>query len=258
MRIAMPVLRTLGLLVLLSAAVASARADDAAPETPAAVAPAGQKGGPAARSGSVPSSTASAEQHKLPPDSVTKQTLDLPGRKLAFTATAGSIRLFDDKGEAQADIGYIAYQLDGTDRATRPVTFFFNGGPGASSAWLQLGNAGPWRLPINADDVTPSASPEVKPNAETWLDFTDLVFIDPVGTGYSRFVASGEDVRKRIYSVDGDVNSIALVIRRWLEKHDQLLSPKYVAGESYGGIRGPKVVRQLQMQHGVGVKGLIL
>ena len=87
MRIAMPVLRTLGLLVLLSAAVASARADDAAPETPAAVAPAGQKGGPAARSGSVPSSTASAEQHKLPPDSVTKQALDLPGRKLAFTAT---------------------------------------------------------------------------------------------------------------------------------------------------------------------------
>ena len=258
MRIAMPVLRTLGLLVLLSAAVASARADDAAPETPAAVAPAGQKGGPAARSGSVPSSTASAEQHKLPPDSVTKQALDLPGRKLAFTATAGSIRLFDDKGEAQADIGYIAYQLDGADRASRPVTFFFNGGPGASSAWLQLGNTGPWRLPINADAVTPSTPPELKPNAETWLDFTDLVFIDPVGTGYSRFVASGDDVRKKFYSVDGDVASIALTIRRWLEKSDRLVSPKYVVGESYGGIRGPKVVRNLQMQQGVGVSGLIL
>ena len=258
MRIAMPVLRTLGLLVLLSAAVASARADDAAPETPAAVAPAGQKGGPAARSGSVPSSTASAEQHKLPPDSVTKQTLDLPGRKLAFTATAGSIRLFDDKGEAQADIGYVAYQLDGADRASRPVTFFFNGGPGASSAWLQLGNTGPWRLPMNADAVTPSTPPELKPNAETWLDFTDLVFIDPVGTGYSRFVASGDDVRKKFYSVDGDVASIALTIRRWLEKSDRLVSPKYVVGESYGGIRGPKVVRNLQMQQGVGVSGLIL
>jgi carboxypeptidase C (cathepsin A) len=98
----------------------------------------------------------------------------------------------------------------------------------------------------------------VKPNAETWLDFTDLVFIDPVGTGYSRFVATGEDVRKRFYSVDGDVSALALVIRRWLEKHDRLLSPKYVAGESYGGIRGPKVVRQLQMQQGVGVKGLIM
>ena len=96
------------------------------------------------------------------------------------------------------------------------------------------------------------------PNAETWLDFTDLVFIDPVGTGYSRFVATGEDVRKRFYSVDGDVNSIAVVIRRWLEKSDRLLSPKFVAGESYGGIRGPKIVRNLQVDQGVGVRGLIL
>jgi len=96
------------------------------------------------------------------------------------------------------------------------------------------------------------------PNAETWLDFTDLVFIDPVGTGYSRFVASGDDARKRFYSVDGDVSAIALVIRRWLEKYDRLLSPKFVAGESYGGIRGPKIVRNLQTQQGVGVRGVIM
>jgi carboxypeptidase C (cathepsin A) len=79
-----------------------------------------------------------------------------------------------------------------------------------------------------------------------------------VGTGYSRFVATGEDVRKRFFSVDGDVNSIALTIRRWLEKSDRLLSPKFVAGESYGGIRGPKIVHELQTQQGVGVRGLIL
>ncbi|RZN10896.1 peptidase S10 [Bradyrhizobium genosp. SA-3] len=198
------------------------------------------------------------EQHRLPPDSSTRHTLELPGRTLSFVATAGSIRLFDDKGEPQADIAYTSYQLDGTDRGTRPVTFFFNGGPGSSSAWLQLGNAGPWRLPINADEVTPSTFPEVKPNAQTWLDFTDLVFLDPVGTGYSRFVATGDDVRKRLYSVEGDVNALALVVRRWLEKHDRLLSPKYIAGESYGGIRGPKVVRQLQLRQGIGVKGLIM
>ena len=100
--------------------------------------------------------------------------------------------------------------------------------------------------------------PICQPNAETWLDFTDLVFIDPVGTGYSRFVATGDDVRKRFFSVDGDVNSIALTIRRWLEKYDRLLSPKFVAGESYGGIRGPKIVRNLQTEQGVGVRGLIL
>jgi len=257
-----PAIRRGGLLLALLAfaALSPARADDPPQPRPEAMAPAGQKGG--GRGGGAQNAPqnvpATAEQHRLPPDSTTKQTLEVPGRTLTFAATAGSIRLFDDKSEPQADIAYTSYQLDGTDRATRPVTFFFNGGPGASSAWLQLGNAGPWRLPINADDVTPSASPEVKPNAETWLDFTDLVFIDPVGTGYSRFVASGEDVRKRIYSVDGDVNSIALVIRRWLEKHDRLLSPKFVAGESYGGIRGPKVVHNLQMEQGVGVNGLIL
>ena len=218
--------------------------------------PSGQKGG--AGRGDGAATPSAAEQHRLPPDATTKQTLALPGRSLNFTATAGSIRLFDDKGEPQADIAYTSYQLDGTDRANRPVTFLFNGGPGASSAWLQLGAAGPWRLQIGGAGAVSSATPDLLPNAETWLDFTDLVFIDPVGTGFSRFVASGEEVRKRFFSVDGDVNSIALVIRRWLEKYDRLQSPKFVTGESYGGIRGPKIVRNLQTQQGVGVRGLIL
>ena len=238
-----------------------ARAEDvpvAQPEQ-ATTTPAGQKPGPAGnRSTTTPASPSSTDQHRLPPDSTTKHTLDLPGRSLGFTATAGSIRLFNDKGEPQADIAYTSYQLEGTDRATRPVTFLFNGGPGSASAWLQLGNNGPWRLAINADAVTPSETPDVQPNADTWLDFTDLVYIDPVGTGYSRFVASGDEVRKRFLSVDGDVNAIALVIRRWLEKHDRLQSPKFIAGESYGGIRGPKIVRNLQTEQGVGVRGLIL
>jgi carboxypeptidase C (cathepsin A) len=252
------------LAALAFASVMEARAQDAPPSEPqpAATAP-GQKPGeqkPGEKGGraTTPASPATAEQHRLPPDSTTKQTLALPGRTLAFAATAGSIRLFDDKGEPQADIAYTAYQLDGADPATRPVTFLFNGGPGAASAYLQLGNAGPWRLPISGDAAVSSASPNLQPNAETWLDFTDLVFIDPVGTGYSRFVATGEDVRKRFFSIDGDVNSIAVTIRRWLEKSGRLPSPKFVAGESYGGIRGPKIVRELQMNQGVGVKGLIL
>jgi carboxypeptidase C (cathepsin A) len=194
----------------------------------------------------------------LPADSTTKQTITLPGRTLAFTATVGSIHLFNDKGEPQADIAYTAYQLDGADPHSRPVTFFFNGGPGAASAYLQLGAAGPWRLPINADAAISSASPDLVPNAETWLDFTDLVFVDPVGTGYSRFVATDEDVRKRFYSIDGDVNALAVVVRRWLEKSDRLLSPKFIVGESYGGIRMPKMVHELQTEQGVGIRGLIL
>ncbi len=222
-----------------------------------AAAPLEPKPGATAARGNA-SNPSAAEQGRLPPDSTTRHTLALPGRTLDFTATAGSIPLFNDKREPQADIAFTAYQLNGADARTRPITFLFNGGPGASSAWLQFGAAGPWRLAINADAVTSSAAPDLLPNAETWLDFTDLVFIDPVGTGYSRFVATGEEVRKRFYSVDGDVDTIALVIRRWLEKSDRLLSPKFVAGESYGGIRGPKIVRNLQVDQGVGVRGLIL
>jgi carboxypeptidase C (cathepsin A) len=244
--------------VIALAMVAGARAEDApqSPQPQPAATPSGQKA--AAGRGTLSNPPAAPEPHHLPVDSTTKQTLALPGRTLAFSATAGSIRLFDDKGEPQAEIAYTAYQLDGADPVTRPVTFLFNGGPGASSAWLQLGNVGPWRLPINAEAAISSAPPDLVPNAETWLDFTDLVFIDPVGTGYSRFIAAGDDVRKRLFSVDGDVNSIAVTIRRWLEKSDRLLSPKFVVGESYGGIRGPKVVHELQTEQGVGVKGLIL
>jgi len=257
----LPTLRRTGLVLAISAIALTgvARAEDAPQPRSEAASPAAQKSG---RAGGAQSATqaspSAAEPHRLPPDSTTKQTLDLPGRSLNFTARAGSIRVFDGKGAPLADIAYTSYQIDGADPATRPVTFLFNGGPGASSAWLQFGAAGPWRLPLDGEGLSPSASPEVKPNADTWLDFTDLVFIDPVSTGYSRFIASGEDARKSFYSVDGDANAIALVIRRWLEKHDRLTSPKYVAGESYGGIRGPKVVRQLQIQHGVGIKGLIL
>lgn len=248
----------IALVLLVLSVMTGARAQDAPPsqQHPSAT-PAGQKSaatGPRADASNPPA----AGQHRLPPDSTSHHTLALPGRTLDFTATAGSIPLRNDKGEPQADIAFTAYQLNGADPLSRPVTFLFNGGPGASSAWLQLGAAGPWRLAINADAVTSSASPELMPNAETWLDFTDLVFIDPVGTGYSRFVATGEEVRKRFYSVDGDVNVIAVVIRRWLEKSGRLLSPKFVAGESYGGIRGPKIVRNLQVEQGVGVRGLIL
>src|SRR5512140_1155834 len=152
--------------------LAAARAEDAPqPQEHPAAAPSDQR--PAAGRPGAPASPAAAEQHKLPPDSTTKQTLALPGRTLAFTATAGSVRLFDAKSEPQADIAYTAYQLDGADARSRPVTFLFNGGPGAASAYLQFGAAGPWRLAIDGDAAIPSASPDLQPNAETWLDVTD-------------------------------------------------------------------------------------
>lgn len=242
------------LVVLLASA---AHADDAAPGASShqaeATTPGPKGGGDNARG-----DPAATDHRRLPPDSTTRHTLVLPDRELAFTATAGAIRIFDDKGEPQVDIATTAYQLDGADPRSRPVTFVFNGGPGASSAWLQFGSNGPWRIAMDRAIAATSAPPALEPNAETWLDFTDLVFIDPLGTGYSRMVASGDEARKHFFTVDGDVTSIALVIRRWLEKADRMQSPKFITGESYGGIRGPKIVRNLQTRQGIAVSGLVL
>jgi carboxypeptidase C (cathepsin A) len=246
--------RLFALVLIVFPLLAESRAEDVSqPATPPLAAPARPGAGQAGRS-----TPSTAEQRRLPEDATTKHSMALPGRTLAFTATAGTIRLFNEKGDPQADIAYTSYQLDGVEARERPVTFFFNGGPGASSAYLQLGNAGPWRLAFEGDVPVSSAAPDLKPNAETWLDFTDLVFIDPVSTGYSRFASTAEDVRKRFFSIDGDVNALAVVIRRWLEKYDRLLSPKFIVGESYGGIRAPRIVHELQREQGVGIRGLIL
>jgi carboxypeptidase C (cathepsin A) len=198
------------------------------------------------------------EPPKLPPEQTTHHVLELPGRTLKFTATAGAIRLSNDANEPQADLAFIAYQLEGADRLTRPVTFAFNGGPGMASGWLQAGAIGPWRIAISGANGVPSGSPQPQPNAETWLDFTDLVFIDPPGTGYSRILGKGDAARRRFWSVDGDIDALAEAVRRWLDHADRIVSPKYILGESYGGFRGPRLVRSLQSDHGVGVTGLVL
>ncbi|GAB1716868.1 MAG: peptidase S10, serine carboxypeptidase [Nitrobacter sp.] len=247
-----------GAVLLALLAASASRADDAATGAPSHQAEAKQSGSKSGGDDAHSGSAAAATDRRLPPASTTRHKLALPGRTLAFTATAGAIRIFDDKGEPQADIATTAYQLDGADPRNRPVTFVFNGGPGASSAWLQFGSNGPWRIAMDRAIAGSSAPQPLAPNAETWLDFTDLVFIDPLGTGYSRMVARGDEARKHFFTVDGDVASIALVIRRWLEKADRMQSPKYIAGESYGGIRGPKIVRNLQTRQGVAVNGLVL
>ena len=194
----------------------------------------------------------------MPADRITHHSLDLPGRSLQFTATAGAIRLSDDKNAPLIDLAFITYQLDGGEPARRPVTFVFNGGPGFASGWLQVGAVGPWRIPLGGVAAVPSASPDPRPNVETWLDFTDLVFIDPAGTGYSRILASNEDAKKRLWSVEGDIDYLARTIRRWLDKFDRAVSPKYIVGESYGGFRAPRLVRQLATNDGVGISGLVL
>lgn len=220
----------------------------------------GDRGGNRARS-ATPDDEATSDA-RLPADETTRHTLDLPGRSLSFVATAGSVPVTDESGAPQAHVAYIYYRLETPDAARRPLVFLFNGGPGSASAWLQLGAVGPWRIAMEAgpggEAPSPSAPPELLPNAETWLDFADLVFVDPAGTGFSRFAGKDEGARKSLLSVDGDARAVAQAIRRIVVKSDRALSPKYIVGESYGGIRGPRVLRDLTTREGVGVRGLVL
>jgi carboxypeptidase C (cathepsin A) len=196
----------------------------------------------------------------LPPESVTSHTIDIGGQSLAFTARAGAVRLLDaNSGAGQADIAYVAFErTDAGEAAARPVTFAINGGPGAASGFLDLGAMGPWRLSMLGAALSPSAPPVTMANSETWLPFTDLVFLDPPGTGFTRILAEGDDVRRHFYSVGGDIDILAVTIRKWLEQHNRLASPKFIVGESYGGFRAPKIAHALQETENVGVNGIAM
>ena len=196
-----------------------------------------------------------SDAKRLPTDVTTDQTVELAGRTLRFKATAGTIPINNGEGKLQAEMAFIAYLSPDAPAAARPLTFVFNGGPGASSAYMQLGALGPWRLPL--DGVVPSSPSTLVPNQETWLDFTDLVFVDPVGTGYSRFINTGDEVRKQFWSVDGDIDVLATFMRKWIEKSGRQSSKKFIAGESYGGFRAPKLAAKLNEQ-GVGISGLVM
>jgi carboxypeptidase C (cathepsin A) len=194
----------------------------------------------------------------LPSEAVSRHSLTLPDRTLSFTAKVGAMAFEDDKGATVAEMGYFAYLLDGADPRKRPVTFVINGGPGSASAWLHLGALGPWRLSLAQSAVHPTAPADLVPNAETWFDFTDLVFIDPVGTGYGRLLAKDKAVREKFWSVKGDIEALAVFIKRWLEANGRLESPKVFVGESYGGFRGPRLAQALQAMPGLALNGIVL
>ena len=199
-----------------------------------------------------------AQAERLPAARTTRHRLALGDRTLAFAATAGAMTLKGAEEREEADIAFVAYALDGADAATRPVTFVVNGGPGAASAYLQIGALGPWMLPMAAERIVPSQPVALVANPDTWLDFTDLVFIDPVGTGFSRLVNPDDRLRDRYLSIDGDVEALADFISRWLIENGRNRSPKYFFGESYGGFRGPLIAESLQTDRGVGLDGMTL
>ncbi|WP_309083662.1 peptidase S10 [Chelativorans sp.] len=199
-----------------------------------------------------------AQASRLPEPRKTLHRIQVNGAEFRFEATAGAITLTNSEGQAEAEIAFVSYVGESADRASRPVTFAVNGGPGAASAYLHLGAIGPWLLPMDGDRIVPSQSIALVDNPETWLQFTDLVFIDPAGTGFSRLIDPSDRLRGRYFSIDGDIDALARFVTRWLTENGRLPSPKYFVGESYGGFRGPLLAEELQTEYGVALKGLIL
>jgi len=189
--------------------------------------------------------------------SVTHHTLTLDGERIAYTATAGTLVLRDDEGKAEASVFYVAYTRDGVDDpAERPVTFSFNGGPGAAAVWVQMGAFGPKKVRTD-DEGMPFPPPgKLVDNPYSILDLSDLVFIDPIGTGFSRAVP-GEDPEP-YYSYEGDIESIGAFIRGWITRNGRWSSPKFIAGESYGTTRGAGLAGHLQERYGMYLNGILL
>lgn len=186
---------------------------------------------------------------------VTQGTLLLGGRSLAYAATASTLLLRDAEDEARASVFSVAYTLDGASAEQRPVTFCFNGGPGSSAVWLHLGAFGPKRAAFPDPQHPPPPPYRLEDNDASLLDVSDLVFVDPVGTGYSRIAGSAK--AEEFQSVQGDVDSMADFVRLWLTRNRRWNSAKLLCGESYGGTRVAALAATLQ-DRGIFLNGVVL
>jgi carboxypeptidase C (cathepsin A) len=223
---------------------------------PQAPPPAGQPGQPA-QAAKPPETTPEPRKPEGPPV-VTRREVRVGGRVLKYTVTTGTMPIRNDRGEDEADIFYMAYTLDrpaATPAAARPLMFSFNGGPGSSSVWLHLGALGPRRVRMLPDGGLPPPPYELVDNEHTWLDLTDLVFVDPVGTGYSR--AEKPELGRKFWGVRGDIESVGEFIRLYLTRNERWASPLFVVGESYGTTRAAGLAGHL-IDRGVAFNGVLL
>ena len=189
--------------------------------------------------------------------SVTRGKVIIDGKSIDYTATAGTLLLKNDKGDAIGSMFYVAYTRDGVqDPSTRPVTFLYNGGPGSASLWLQMGSVGPVRVVTTDAGYTPPAPYQVVSNQYSLLDKTDLVFIDAMGTGFSKIVGKGEP--KDFYGVDQDTKAFAQFIYDYVSRNNRWNSPKYLMGESYGTTRSAALVDYLQEHDNMDFNGVVL
>jgi len=189
------------------------------------------------------------------PNALTRHSVEASGRRIDYAATAGTIILRNDRRQPIASVFYVAYVENGADRATRPVTFLYNGGPGSSSIWLHMGAFGPKRVVTSDAQATPPAPYRLTENEYTLLDKSDLVFVDAVGTGFSRIIGAGTG--KDFFGTDPDVEAFGQFIQRWVGINDRWASPKFLLGESYGTTRSAALVDYLQ-KRGMAFNGVVL
>ena len=186
---------------------------------------------------------------------VTQHKGTFNGKKLNYKVVAGETYLLDKNEQPTASIFSFDY-LVGDEKNNRPVTFIWNGGPGSSSNWLHMGGYGPKRVVVPSDAAHPGTAPyELQEAPETILDITDMVFVDPVGTGYSR--ALGETESKAFWGLNEDASSIADFIAQWLTKENRWNAPIFLLGESYGTTRAAAVSKVLMDKHLINVNGII-
>ncbi|HZZ41656.1 MAG TPA: hypothetical protein VFE58_01855 [Tepidisphaeraceae bacterium] len=200
----------------------------------------------------------SAPTTKPDPAAVTTDhQITIAGKPIHYKATAGTITLKSDDGKPRATMFFVSYsKSDPTpDPSARPITYIFNGGPGAASVWLHLGAVGPRRISLNPDGSPPAPPYHLVDNDQTWLDLTDLVFIDPVGTGFSR---PAEGVKAdQFFGVDPDIATVAEFIRLYTTKYERWSSPKFLAGESYGTTRAAGLSEYLLDHTGIALNGIL-
>jgi carboxypeptidase C (cathepsin A) len=191
------------------------------------------------------------------PPVVTEHAISIGGRELAYKAEAGMLPLLKEDGGPRANIFYVAYTLvTEADASQRPIMFCFNGGPGAAAVWLHLGGLGPRRAKVNPDGSLPPPPFELVTNEHTILPVCDLVFIDPVSTGYSR--AAKDEKPEQFFGKDPDIAAMAEFIRLFTTRNTRWRSPKYLCGESYGVFRAAGLAAELQDRHGMFFNGLVL
>lgn len=194
----------------------------------------------------------------LPLDSavVTRGQVTIRGQAVPYTATTGTLPVYNDAGEPIAAVFYVYYErTDVQDRTTRPLTFSFNGGPGSSSVWMHLGYTGPMRLNID-EEGNPIRPFGVRENPYSILDVTDIAFVDPVNVGLSRMV-EGQD-RSQFFGVNADAEYLSAWIETFVNRHDRWASPKFLIGESYGTTRVSAMARRLQSDQKMFFNGVVL